>query len=419
MVLLSLIAAVLFNQADRWLPIGEALEFLGIPAIKPSGGRTIFSTLSASAITVASVVFSINIAAIANVTSQFGPRLLTSFMEDRGNQITLGIFLGTFAYGMVGLSFIRDPSESAGGGYVSQIALLVGMVTGLLSIGGLIWFIHHVADSLRVHTQLAAIGQRLQSEIEKRFPKPYSGTEPDADYSAFNGATEYTLQSAGYVDAINYADLVKHASTCDIRIRMLAAPGDFVCSGEAVAAVIDGEIDEAVLAEAISLSRMRSLVQDVTYMFDELCEVAIRALSPGINDPFTAGSAFNWIVNGLVLLGNRQMPGGVRSDDDGCERLWLRQMHYADVAENTLDQLRDYFATDRNALLQMLSGLAECCRQIEPTHRHALFVRAADEVCRIAQNHLHPIAIQEMERAKRRVGDHQSDSSEDESPRAG
>jgi uncharacterized membrane protein len=170
------LAAVLLAGGMVFLDTYEGSEWMdGLPwlyAARPDGARQVLSAISGSMITVAGTVFSVTIAAVVYASGQYGPRLLSNFMSDRGNQVTLGTFIATFVYCLLVLRTIRSTGEAgAGAGFVPTLALLVGVALALCSISVLIFFIHHVPSQLHINVVIEDVGDKLLKEIDNRFPR--------------------------------------------------------------------------------------------------------------------------------------------------------------------------------------------------------------------------------------------------------
>jgi uncharacterized membrane protein len=134
----------------------------------PEGARGLLSTVAGSMITVAGVVFSITIVALSLASSQYGPRLLRNFVRDKGNQIVLGSFIATFVYCLLVLRTVRGDD---GAHFVPAIAITLGMVLTLASLGVLIYFIHHVSISIQAATIIGLVSHELNEVIERLFPE--------------------------------------------------------------------------------------------------------------------------------------------------------------------------------------------------------------------------------------------------------
>ncbi|RYE54499.1 MAG: DUF2254 domain-containing protein, partial [Hyphomicrobiales bacterium] len=175
MILAGVMIALDTVEGSEWM---DGLPWLY--AARPDGARQVLAAIGGSMITVAGTVFSVTIAAVVYASGQYGPRLLSNFMSDRGNQVTLGTFIATFVYCLLVLRTIRSPEEvGAGAGFVPNLALLVAVLLALSSIAVLIFFIHHVPSKLHINNVIEEIGDKLIAEIDSRFPRFIGSPRPD------------------------------------------------------------------------------------------------------------------------------------------------------------------------------------------------------------------------------------------------
>ncbi len=409
---LMAVAAVALSFATTALDgvVGEKwLESIGwLYANKPDGARALLSTIAGSMITVAGVTFSITIAALAYASSQFGPRLLTNFMQDRGNQITLGTFIATFLYCLLVLRTVRSADEVTGqeqaadvvGAFVPHIAILCGLMLALASLGVLIFFIHHIPDSIHASHVIAEVGRELDGKIDELYPQHLGEAPPDARDPAedvpedfFDRAAPVEADGTGYLQHLDTEGLAHLAQRHDLLLRVAYRPGDFVATGRAVAFAYPSErADEDVLhaiRNTFAWGRRRTQSQDVLFLVNELVEIAGRALSPGVNDPFTAIACMNWLGAALAQLARREIPSPYRFDDDGTLRLIAYPITFDTFAEAIFDQLRPYASTDRNAALYLMKILAEVAYEINDNDLHTILARHG-EALNIACEHALP-----------------------------
>ena len=236
-------AAVLLASAMIWIDTNVGSDWMdGLPwlyAARPNGARQVLSAIGGSMITVAGTVFSVTIASVVFASGQYGPRLLSNFMSDRGNQVTLGTFIATFVYCLLVLRTIRSPEESAGAAFVPNLALLVAVGLALCSIAVLIFFIHHVPSKLHINHVIQDVGARLVGQIDQRFPKcigaPRPADDDDNAPAAPKARTLITARETGYLQVIDDDALLHQASSNDLVLRLLHQPGDFVHVGRALA----------------------------------------------------------------------------------------------------------------------------------------------------------------------------------------
>ena len=346
---------------------------------KPDGAQAVLSTIAGSAITVAGVVFSITIVSVSFAASQYGPRVLTHFMGDRGNQVTLGTFIATFLYCLIVLRTIRGGDE---GDFVPDLAIIVALLLALCSIAVLIFFIHHVPRSIHVNSVVADIGRQLIDALEERFPEfigrpgsPPGAHEAEVPASLRAGALRpapdvmaITSPGTGYIEAVDDGRLLEIAHRCGLVLRLQYQPGDYIHAGRSYALAWPREqvTAQAVgqLRETFAVSTRRTPLQDTRFLVDELVEVGARALSPGVNDPFTAITCLDWLGAALSEAARRVLPSPYRLDDAGEVRVIAMPITFAGYVERALGQFRQYLATDKNACLHALltiERVADAC----------------------------------------------------------
>lgn len=334
--------------------------------IQADGARGLLSTVAGSMIGVAGVTFSITIAALAYTTSTLGPRLLTNFMDDTGNQVTLGTFVSTFAYCLLLLRTVQSADESGGGEFVPYLALLFAMLLTIASIAVLIYFIHHITESLHVSNVVGKVASDLDAAIDdcEKAAREHEHHEaaflpPDFTETAVPIASAHH----GYIQNLVYATLVNQAEEHDLILRLELGPGDFAATSQTLlwawpAARIDEEVADG-LRGAYAQGALRTQSQDILFLVNELVEIAARALSSGINDPYTAMCCLDWLSAALIRLARHDLPVHHRYDSEGKLRLWLPVFDFDVLAKAVFDQLRSYFATDRNAGVHMLNRLGD------------------------------------------------------------
>ena len=322
---------------------------------QPDGARAVLSTIAGSMVTVAGVVFSITLVTVSNAAFQFGPRLLTTFMRDRANQITLGTFISTFLYCVLVLRAVQSAPDGAdsetAAQFVPHIAMFGGLVLAVCSIAVLIYFINHVPRSIHVSQILAQIGTEFTDRLNDRFPGALgkgtedagSKEEADAFLKSIEAGESEALYAhkAGYVRIIDTETLLSTAQEKDLKIALRCQPGDFVIPGQTLMTVqtcSETDLDEVLstLLATVTLGKMRTPMQDIAFLSQELSEIAIRALSPGINDPLTAITAMDWLRAGLTLLGTREALDALRRDEDDTPRVLAHVTRFEDLLQTSL-----------------------------------------------------------------------------------
>ena len=373
------------HQYDNWLLVN-----------RPEGARALLAAIAGSMITVAGVTFSVTISAVAHATAQFGPRLLTNFMQDRGNQITLGTFIATFIYCLLVLRTVRNAQEIAIGAesseltqaFVPQFAMLGALGLALASVAVLIYFIHHVPATIHISNVAARIGRELKQQIEQLCPPANQSdqTTVKADNPQLNeriqAAAPIRADCDGYLQHVSKSDLLSVAVEHDLLLFVVQQPGDFVIERRAlVYAWPPIKLSQAIherLSACFAFGTQRTQSQDPMFLVQELVEISVRALSPGINDPFTAINCMNWLAGALSTLATRQAPTAYHYDTDGKLRVVLQAMNFQQVTDAVFDGLRPYARRDLKAALYLLHIIAEIAPDVTASADRKVLMRHAE-----------------------------------------
>lgn len=338
---------------------------------EPGTATNLLNIIAASMIGVASTVFSITIAAVAYVSGTFGPRLLTNFMEDKGNQLSLATFIGTFVYALVVL-------RSVGSAFVPQLALLVAFALMLVSVAVLVYFLHHIPASIRITAVLESVGERLLDRVRNEFPlqcPSHAVTLPEGP------AQTICARETGYIRVIDHELLAELADRHDADVVLRARAGDFVHPGVPVAAVHAASVPPELadgIHRSIAVGGTRALDQDIDFAIDELVEIALRALSPAINDPFTAINAMHWLGAVMAELGQRDLIHPIDFGEAGGARVFPMNDGFDHFVRRGFGAARSGLATSRIAAMVSLDTIGQTARSIEAPDRRAVLLAEAD-----------------------------------------
>jgi uncharacterized membrane protein len=385
MVALAIGLSLAMIHVDRAVPNSNWMATLGWTFTRgPEGSRALLSTVASSMMTIASVSFSITVVALQLASSQFGPRLLRNFMRDRGNQIAIGAFISTFTYCLL---VLRTVNGTEGDEFVPHISVTVGLVLALASVGIFIFFIHHSAESIQVETVLVAVSRDLHHSIDRLYPKNL-GEGPDEKSEAAskqdllpdNFVSESRAigsASSDYLQAIDVDRLLELAKENELLISVQQRPGKyFVRRDELARAWPKDRVDDRVadaIRDAFLFGSRRTLIQDVEFAIDQLVEVAVRALSPGVNDPFTAMNCVDRLGAALCILTEKAIPSHFRYDDDGQLRVVTNASTIAGIVDAAFNQIRQAARGHTSVTLRLLETIAAVCRHTKnPAFRDAL-----------------------------------------------
>jgi uncharacterized membrane protein len=395
LVLLAVVLFVVTYRIDQAAYDGT----ITLPSWVNTGGadeaRQILIALAAAVITVVGVVFSVTIVALTLASSQFGPRMLRNFIRDRGTQVTLGCFVATFVFNILALGAVGQGEHGA---FVPHLSVTVALVLVLIDSIVLIYFIHHVATSIQLPSVIGGIAKDLRGAVTAQLPQGddavVEGIDPavDAALAVLAGATGIvTAGDSGYLQFVSYGRLVQAAAAHDAQVEMLVRAGDFVSAGVPVARVHPPTAVDpvaTVLHQVHITGPQRTLTQDLAFAVDQLVEIAIRALSPAVNDTFTALTCIDWLGDGLALLTTRWVSGRrVYRDSEGAPRVVDPEFSYESIVNRAYDKIRNAGRGMPAVLIRQLDSLsrvldvAATSDQRAALHAQAsLVVAAADAV---------------------------------------
>jgi len=346
----------------------ESLSQLGffqhLQKMSVSTARGILATVAGAAIGTASVVFSVSIVVLSLTASQFGPRLLKNFLRQGVAQLTLGTFIATFMFSLFGFTLLDSSMND-----VNLVYLLVSVAIflGAGSFFVLIFYIHHIATFIQAPRVIDDVSRALIARL-KALPE-LGSQQPNVDLSRpYNDeksspAPQRDLRTSrsGYVQAIDFDTLLLRSVDTDLQLELTIYPGQFVLVKQTIATVRHtGQIDSAVLEsllDTIDIGTERSSTQDLGFALDQLVEIAVRALSPGINDPFTAINCIDQLAAGLSLLADRELPPARIYDDEGRLRISKPYMRYCDVLNAAYEQIRQHGKRDQTVTRHLLVKL--------------------------------------------------------------
>lgn len=355
---------------------------------EPESVRQMLVTIAGSMITVASLVFSITLVALTLASQQLGPRLLTNFKEDRANQIVLGVFVGTFVYSLLVLGTVSSAGDTL---FVPYCSAVVAVVLAIASFGVLIYFFHHMAESIEADFVIAQVFHNLVDSIDKTFP------EKDADTLALpvrpanggrectdRGKAEISTPETGYIQAIDVDALRELAESHGLRIELFCRPGHFVVETCPVAEVaVDGSIDgdiEAAVLDAIVVGPKRTPTQDIEYQIRALVEIAVRALSAGVNDHNTALTCIDQLGAALARILRREMSDGLILSEAGEILVKQDLPDFQGLVDASFHDIRQNSSADAAVSIRLVQTLTMLSRFVATPDRRAVLRRHAEMI---------------------------------------
>ncbi|HEX2140756.1 MAG TPA: DUF2254 domain-containing protein [Candidatus Limnocylindria bacterium] len=353
----------------------------------PEGARSVLESIAGSMITVAGVVFSITIVALQLASSQLSPRVLRNFMRDRRSQSVLGALIGTFFYSLLVLRAIRTGGDGRDA-FVPSLAVTVAIVLAAVAVAMLVFFIHHIARRIQVST----IVDSIATETLEAIGKEWRGDQDETSGAAtappgLPGSVPAT--TSGYLQLVDTDGLLDTAAELDLVVRVEARPGDWVQAGTPLFAVwpmeAGGQRIHERLNQQVTLGAERSLEQDAGFGIRQLVDVAVKALSPGINDPTSARDCINRLAQLLIAIGQAPSRSASLSKDDRL-RVILSLRDFGDLVDLAFDELRHYAGSTPAVAIALADALSTVRSQVDvglrgPLERQArLLLECADEI---------------------------------------
>jgi uncharacterized membrane protein len=358
---------------------------LSLPSFVIAGdadaARQILTALAAAVITVVGVVFSIMIVTLTLASTQFGPRMLRNFIRDRGTQFTLGTFVATFVYATLVLISIGPGKR---GEFVPHASITVAVALVAVSMGVLIYFIHHITSSIQLPQVIASIARDLSKAIDAE-SSAGGGLEAGPSVAELvlrmeDAGGTVPAPSSGYLQFIRHGTLVALAAEKGAVVRLLYRPGHFLVAGHPMATVWPPDAAPAVsreLRRAHITGPYRTLTQDLAFAIDQLVEIGIRALSPAVNDTFTALTCIDWLGESLCKVTTRWRPTRVHRDNHGFVRVITAHVSYTRLVERAFEKIRQAGRGMPAVLIRQLEALTKIIDHTTTVEQRELLLEQA------------------------------------------
>lgn len=352
---------------------------------------TLLSTIAGSMITVAGTVFSVTLVALTLASQQFGSRVLRNFMQDMKYQFVLGTFLATFIYCLLVLRSVNVDGQQP---FVPKISITVAILLAIASIIVLIYFIHHASTSIHAWHIIREISDELEFNIDDLLSENLGNRHPEDKGqfveeipTGFNQqAYPILATSNGYITAIDYNRLMNIANSKDLLLHLKQRAGKFIVRGSELIRVSPPERVNRKLTKQINyafiLGRERTAFQDVEFSIKQLVEIAIRAISPAVNDPFTAIRCIDQLSVALCRVAARDFPSPYCYDDNNNLRLIANQVTFAELVDDAFHQIRQYGRQDVAVTIRLLEAIATIAEYAHNKKNRAALLRHANMIRR-------------------------------------
>jgi uncharacterized membrane protein len=422
---LSLLACAMF-AATMALDIAAARGAFTLPAWLSVGNvddaRTLLGAFLGAVSTVLALIFSVSLLVFSAAATQFGPRLMYRFLGDRMMQVTLGLFVATFLHATLTLIAVRDQGSLllfVSQSFVPQLTVLTTCALVVVSFACLVVFNNNIASSIQTNNVLPRIVDDLKvalaevSDLVTEQARRSGGTPRISGQFRTNDVAELRqlcatdgaiVRSAfsGFVQTIQHERLISGAARADAVVRLLFRPGHFVREGDTIARVLPAQAGEAmapVVLGAVQVGRHRNLEQDLEFAIAQLVEIALRALSPAINDTYTGLYCIDWLGDGIRGLAHLPKLDGAWCSDKGEVRLLLPPMHFRDIVKTAFDSIRQASSGNAAVKIRLLSTWTALAPHLSTPAQNQALLEQANAIWEFASQE----AMAAMDRAEIKV----------------
>jgi len=364
-ILFSVLLAIGFVSLDQNITVSHSGlgRFFFVHSV--DSARSILSTISGAMIGVAGTVFSVTLVALTLASSQLGPRLIKNFMYVRLNQIVLGSYVSTYLYCLIVLNSIR---ESNGFIFIPSLSVLLAIIAAIANIILLIVFIHQIAVSIQADKVISDISAFISKQVKLLFPEKM-GDEPDTEdelpvdaiKSKYSYNTSIKTQKNGYLQYIDSEGMLNAVINFNALLELNYRSGDYIVEGVELGKIYTNKkVEEVELEKIIShfvIGKTKTPQQDIEYSIHQMVEIAVRALSPGVNDPYTAITCVDNLTATMCYLAKVKFPSKYRIDDKNELRVIANTLDFEGVLDAAFNQIRQFSAGSTAVIIRLMEVL--------------------------------------------------------------
>lgn len=356
--------------------------------------RSILSTISGAMMGVAGTVFSITLVALTLASSQFGPRLIKNFMYDRLNQVVLGAYISTYLYCLLVLNAVQDANDYT---FIPSISILVAILATIANIILLIIFIHQISVSLQADKVISNISGYISEQIETQFPEKVEETdlEDDDNIDVFAATAVYHKRIAlksrksGYLQYIERDALLEVLSKNNSLLKLHHRPGGHLVKGEELGllytnAELEKENIDRIFKQ-FEIGNIKTAQQDLEFSIHQMVEIAVRALSTGINDPFTAITCIDNLTAALSYLAQAKFPSKYLFDENENLRIVANTYEFEGILDAAFNQIRQFSGESPAVIIRLMEGLTTISKFTKNDAHKKAVIRHAQMVLNIGE----------------------------------
>lgn len=363
-IIFSVILSISLVSLDSYLNLTQDgfLQFFIVNS--SNSARSILTTISGAMIGVAGTVFSVTLVALTLASSQFGPRLIKNFMYVRLNQIVLGSYIATYLYCLLILNAVKDSNDYT---FIPSISILVAILIAIVNIVLLIVFIHQIATSIQADKVIADISDIISKQIKSLFPEEMGAEiqkENKIDFSKeillYKEKIPLKSPQSGYLQYIENEGLIDIVKECDVLFYLQYRPGDYIVKGMIIGEIYSNSPIEKENLDSFFdnfvIGKIKTSQQDIEFSIHQIVEMAVRALSPGVNDPYTAIACIDNLTSTMAHLARVEFPSKFRFDEDKKLRIVANVMDFEGVLNTAFNQIRQFSGGSPAVIIRLMEA---------------------------------------------------------------
>ncbi len=363
-ILLSILLSIGLVSLDSYISLPENTWLKFFLVNNSDSARIILSTISGAMIGVAGTVFSVTLVALTLASSQFGPRLIKNFMYVRLNQIVLGSYIATYLYCLLVLNAIKDSDTYT---FIPSISILVAIIAAIANIILLIIFIHQIAVSIQADKVISNISDLLSKQVGTLFPDKMGEEPQEQDFEEETAIAAYpkshTIKSpkSAYLQYIDSEVLLERIAAKNSLLKLGHRPGSFIVKGEEIGVLYtdqdwNQEAKDDLLNQFV-FGKTKTSQQDLEFSIHQMVEIAARALSPGVNDPYTAIACIDNLTATMCYLAQAKFPSKYRIDKEGNLRIIADVLDFEGVLDASFNQIRQFSGGSTAVIIRLAEAL--------------------------------------------------------------
>ena len=386
-------SAIGLLSLDNYVTVPREGVFRFFLVSSSDSARSLLSTISGAMIGVAGTVFSVTLVALTLASSQFGPRLIKNFMYVRLNQIVLGSYVSTYLYCLIVLNAIKDNDVYS---FIPSISILVAMLAAVINIILLILFIHNIAISIQADKVISDISDFISMQVGTLFPEKMGdekmkeeSVDSAAAIAAYQKSVSIKSPKNGYLQYVDSESLMEIVSMNDTLFEICQRPGSYLIKGEKIGilhSTRDWERDELdIFLNQFVIGKTKTSQQDLEYSIHQMVEIAARALSPGVNDPFTAIACIDHLSSTMAYLAEANFPSQYRFDTEGNLRIIVDTFTFEGVLDAAFNQIRQFSGGSPAVIIRLMEALTTIYGFTEKENHKKAILKHAEMVLTIGK----------------------------------